>query len=90
MAEYTPYQKKVIGRYYDNRGAIMLQKLSELVGELYLADSEKKRDRLWDRVAAAMKNLKVNESIAAHILAKRKPEILANHVKDWTRQPPGG
>jgi hypothetical protein len=83
MPDYTRHQQKIIERYYDNRDAIMLQKLSELVTELYLADTDAQRDRLWERVAAAMKNLKVKESIAAHILAKRQPEILASHVKDW-------
>jgi hypothetical protein len=88
MPEYTPHQKKIIERYYDNRDAIMLQKLSELVTELYLAETDAKRERLWERAAAAMKHLKIKESIAGHILAKRKPEILASHVKDWLAQPP--
>ena len=90
MPDYTRHQQKIIERYYSNRDAIMLQKLSELVTELYLADTDAKRDRLWDRVAAAMKNLKVTESIAAHILATRKPDILASHIKDWLAGPPKG
>jgi len=84
MADHTPYQKKIIERYYDNRDAIMVGKLSELVTELYLADTEAQRDRLWKRVETAMKNLKVKESIAAHILSKRNVEVLAKHVKDWS------
>lgn len=85
MPEHTPYQKKIIERYYDRRDAIMLNKLSELVTELYLADTDKKRDRLWTRVEAAMKNLKIKERIAAHILDRRDPAILAAHVKDWLK-----
>jgi hypothetical protein len=83
MADRTPYQRKIIERYYDNRDQIMLDKLSTLVTDLYLADTKKKRDRLWERVAAAMSNLKVKDAIAAHILKSRSPELLATHLKDW-------
>lgn len=88
MPEHTPHQKKIINRYYEKLDAIMLDKLSQLVGELYLAD-ENSRDRLWGRVAAALKNLKIKESTAAHILSKRSPELLADHLNDWMRPSPG-
>lgn len=83
MAEYSKYQKKVIDRYYDNRDVIMLNKLQELVSELYLADTDKKRDRLWARAEAAMTNLKVAPAIMAHILKTRRPEVLAANVTEW-------
>ncbi len=83
--EYTNYQKKLIERYYDNLDAIALSRLQELVGELYLADSDKKRERLWQRVAAAMDKLKVKPAIAAHILERRDPKILASNLEDWLR-----
>ena len=88
MPDYSRHQKKIIERYYDHLDGIMLDKLSHLVGELYLAADEKARNRLWDRVAAAMENLKIKESIAAHILSKRSPEILAEHLKDWAARQP--
>ncbi len=37
--EYSQYQKGVISGYYGNLDAIMLQKLSELVSELYVAET---------------------------------------------------
>lgn len=40
MTDYTPYQQKIIKRYYDNQDSIQLQRLSELVGELYLAEGK--------------------------------------------------
>jgi hypothetical protein len=88
VPDYTPHQKKIIDRYYDQLDEIMLDKLSHLVGELYLAD-EKSRDRLWGRVALALKNLKAKESTIAHILSKRSPELLAAHLKDWLHPRPG-
>ena len=53
MADHTPYQKKIIKRYYDNFDAIQHQRLSEMITELYLAEG-KKRDRLWTQMAQAL------------------------------------
>ncbi|HVP11220.1 MAG TPA: hypothetical protein VMV94_08565 [Phycisphaerae bacterium] len=85
MPDFTPHQKKIIDRYYEHRDQIMLDKLSQLVSELYLADSDKKRDQLWKRVATALKNLKIDESLRAHILQKRSPEVLAANLRDWIK-----
>ena len=83
MPDFTRHQKKIIDRYYDQRDTIMLTKLSELVTELYLAETDKKRDQLWGRVEKAMTNLKVKPATAARILDQRKPEVLASYVKEW-------
>ena len=40
VAERSKYQQKIIKNYYDNREAISLQRLSELVTELYLAEGK--------------------------------------------------
>ena len=45
----------------------------EFVTELYLAESDKKRDQLWTRIEKAMANLGVPKKIAQHLLEKRKP-----------------
>jgi len=80
---FSNYQNKVIADYYKNREDIMLQKLGELVTELYLAESEKKRDKLWERAKKAMENLKVSQRLIAHILGKKDVQILAKNLKDW-------
>lgn len=90
MSDHTPHQKRIIDRYYRNRDSIMVSRLQEIVTELYLAESEVKRRRLWDRAARAMRNLKWKEPIVAHILQSRKPEVLAENLETWTRQPGGG
>ena len=81
--EYTKYQKSVISGYYQNLDTIMLQKLSELVTDLYLADSAAKQKRLWERVEKAMVKLKVPPRIIEHIMSKHDVEILAKNLKDW-------
>jgi hypothetical protein len=79
----SKYQDGVVSRYYEHRDTIMLQKLGELVTELYLADTATKQDRLWQRAQQAMKNLKVPPAIIDHIMGKRDIEILAKNLQDW-------
>jgi len=86
VAEHSRYQKKIIERYYDHRDEIMLTRLQEIATELFLAESDKKRDQLWKRAAQAMKTLKVPERLAAHILEQRKADILARNLRDWLQQ----
>ena len=82
--EYSQHQKSVISNYYSNLDTIMLQKLSDLVGELYLAEPESaKQERLWQRVDKAMKQLNIPDAIAGHIMQKRDPVILAKNLQDW-------
>ena len=91
MPDYTRHQKKIIERYYDRRDEIMLGKLQEIVTELYLAETQAKRDQLWKRAEKAMTALKVPDTIAQHILTQAKPEILAKNVRQWledARKPP--
>jgi hypothetical protein len=81
--EYSDYQKKVISDYYSNLDTIMLQKISELVTELYLADTDTKKDRLWQRVQKAMAKMKIPPAIIEHIMQRRDPVILAKNLQDW-------
>jgi hypothetical protein len=80
---YTEYQKAVISGYYQNLDTIMLHKLGELVSELYLADTDARRDRLWQRVHKAMTKLKVPDAIIDHILKRKDVQILAKNLQDW-------
>lgn len=81
MDNYTPYQQKIIKRYYEHGDSIQLQRLGELVTELYLAEG-KKRAKLWESVAGAMQKLGVPQTRIDHILAQQKPELVANVVKE--------
>ena len=81
--ERSKYQKDVISNYYENRDSIMLQKLGELVTELYLAETKAKKDKLWLRALKAMENLKIKPAIIEHIMKRKSPEILAKNLKGW-------
>ncbi len=82
-SERSKYQKQVISRYYDNLDTIMLNKLGELVTELYLADTPAKQDKLWQRAHKAMVKLKVPPAIIDHIMEKTDVETLAKNLQDW-------
>lgn len=78
---YSPYQQKVIKRYYDNRDDIDQQKLSELVTNLYLAEG-KKKEKLWVQAKELMERLKIKENRVAHVVGSQDPTVLAEVVKD--------
>jgi hypothetical protein len=82
---YSNYQKQVINNYYENLDNIMLTKLQELVGELYLADSAQKKQKLWQRVEKAMDKLKIKPKIKAHILSKKDVTVLAANLEKWLK-----
>ena len=83
--EFSKFQQGVVSRYYEHKDTIMLQRIQEMVTDLYLADSEAKRKRLWDRVHKAMVNLKVKPAVITHIMTKRDVQILARNLQDWLR-----
>jgi hypothetical protein len=82
VADYTPYQRKIIDRYYKNFDAIQLQRLSELATDLYLTEG-KKRDRLWSRVETSLRKLEFPESRIDLLLAKRDPALLVAILKEF-------
>jgi hypothetical protein len=81
MADYTPYQQKIIKRYYQNYDAIKFQRLSELATELYLSEG-KKRDRIWNQVEESLRKLEFPETRIAHLLQKRDPALLVGILKE--------
>jgi vancomycin permeability regulator SanA len=88
--DYSAHQQNIISQYYRNLDTIMLAKLQELVTELYLADSETKRDRLWKRVQQAMAKLGIPAPLAEHIVAARDVEVLAANLQDWLKKSSAG
>jgi hypothetical protein len=81
MADFTPHQQKIIKRYYDNLDTIKLQRLAELVGELYLAEG-KKQQRLWKQVGAALQQLGLSQGRIDHLVQQANPALLAEVVKE--------
>ena len=81
MPDFTPGQQKIIKRYYDNLDTIKLQRLAELVGELYLS-SGKKRLRAWEQIVAALTELKLAPARIEHLRKQDNPALVAEVVKE--------
>ena len=80
MAKRSPYQQRVIKDYYKNRNALMLQRLGEMVTDLYLAEG-KARARLWKRIAGALEKLEVPASRIQHLIESDNPTLVADLLK---------
>lgn len=81
MADRTKYQQQIIKNYYKNQDAILLQRLSELVTNLYLAQG-KARARQWKHVVTALEKLKIPKSRIDHLVAKDDPTLVARLVEE--------
>jgi hypothetical protein len=81
MAERSKHQQKIIKNYYDNREAISLQRLSELVTDLYLAEG-KKRIKQWEYIVAALEKLKIPRTRIDHLLKQDNPALVAKLVEE--------
>ena len=80
MAEHSRYQQKVIRNYYQNREGIALQRVQELVTELYLSEG-KKREKHWKSLSGHLEALGVSAAQIQNLLEKDNPELVANLVK---------
>ncbi|MEN6452407.1 MAG: hypothetical protein ABFC96_18115 [Thermoguttaceae bacterium] len=80
MAKRSSYQDRIIRNYYENRDEIMLQRLGELVTDLYLAEG-KARSKLWIRVAEALTKLKVPKDQVQRLVQSDNPALVADTLK---------
>ena len=81
MPDFTPYQQKVIKRYYDNQDALARQRLAELVSDLYLTTG-KKRQRVWTALESAMQKLGIPQARIDHLKKQDNPALVAELVKE--------
>jgi len=81
MAKRTPYQDRIIRRYYQNQDQILIQRLGDLVTDLYLAEG-KNRVRLWKRTAETLAKLKVPNDRVQHVCQSDNPALVAEVLKD--------
>jgi len=85
MPKRTSYQQNIIKNYYQNKEAISLQRLQELVTELYLSEG-KKRERHWNNVAGHLEKLGVKQKQIDHLVKQDNPELVANLIKQLMEQ----
>jgi hypothetical protein len=81
MPKRSSYQDRIIKRYYENRDDIMLQRLGELVTDLYLAEG-KTRAKVWERITAALEKLKIPAQRIEHLVATDNPSLVAKLLEE--------
>jgi len=86
MARHSKYQQNIIRNYYKHKDAIGLQRLSELVTDLYLAEG-KKRQQLWKNVEAALAKLELPKSRIDHLIEQQDPALIAALVEELMAGP---
>ena len=47
---FSKYQQKAIKNFYDNKDLRLVQKLGELVSNLYLETNDKKKETGWKKI----------------------------------------
>jgi hypothetical protein len=80
MAEFTKHQQKVIKNYYEHREGIALQRVQEIVTELYLSTG-KKRQKQWESLRLHLPKLGVKPDVIEHMIREDKPELVAKLVE---------
>ena len=81
-------QDRIIKNYYDHKDTIMVNRLSEIVSDLYLAGTGDKATRLWERAASALVKTQVEPDIMSEVLKSRDVEALAILVGELTAKQP--
>lgn len=80
MPDRSKFQSKVIKNYYNNRENIAIQRLQELVTELYLTEG-KKRKQNWKHVETHLLKMEVKQATIDHLIEQDNPELVATLIK---------
>jgi len=77
---YSRHQQGIIKRHYETAGDKAVQRLQELVTEIYLCETDKKADRLWASVGKFLGQIKAKPEVVAKIIPERDVAALADFV----------
>ena len=80
MPDRSKFQSKVIKNYYNNRENIAIQRLQELVTELYLTEG-KKRKQNWKHVETHLLKMDGKQATIDHLIEQDNPELVASLIK---------
>ncbi len=77
---YTQYQRNVIRNFYENKDLRLIQKLGELVSNLYLETSEKKRESGWKRIKKMLIDLKVHPNEVEYLTKDKNLSVISKKL----------
>ncbi len=79
---YTEYQRKVIKNFYDNKDLRLIQKLGELVSNLYVETSEKKKESGWKRIKKMLVDLKVHPHEVEYLTKDKNLSMISKKLSE--------
>ena len=79
---YTEYQKKVIRNFYDNKDLRLVQKLGELVSNLYIEISEKKKETGWKKIKKMLTDLKVHPGEVEYLTKDKDLSLISKKLDE--------
>ena len=79
---YTEYQKKVIRNFYENKDLRLIQKLGELVSDMYLETSEKKRESGWNKIRKMLIDLKVHPNEIEFLMKDKNLTVISKKLAE--------
>ena len=79
---YTQYQKKVIRNFYDNKDLRLVQKLGELVSNLYIETNEKKKETGWKKIKKILTDLKVHPGEVEYLTKDKNLSMISKKLDE--------
>ncbi len=79
---YTQYQKKVIKNFYDNKDIRLVQKLGELVSNLYLETNEKKIETGWKKIKKILADINVHPGEVEYLTKGKNLSMISKKLDE--------
>ncbi len=79
---YTKYQQKAIRNFYDNKDLRLVQKLGELVSNLYLETSEKKKETGWKKIEKMLTDLKIHPGEVEYLTKDKNLSVISKKLDE--------
>ncbi len=79
---YTPYQQKVIRNFYDNKDLRLIQKLGELVSNLYIETNGKKLEAGWKKIKEILIDLKVHPNEVEFLTKDKNLAVISKKLAE--------
>jgi hypothetical protein len=78
----TPHQKGIVKRFYEHRDTLALQRLGEIVSDLYVETSAARITRSWNSVQKLLLAAGVHRHQAETVVAERDLGALARMIAE--------
>ena len=79
---YTPYQQKIIRNFYENKDLRLIQKLGELVSNLYVETNEKKKESGWKKIQEILIDLKVHPNEVEFLTKDKNLTVISKKLAE--------